>query len=305
MVDILNSRFEIHNENILTTDLFKQWVFFTDLHEEYTVFNENHLLGLLLARCKAKFEPVNVRLGDVIDNFVNSSKKTEELTLRQFRDAVEDLQSHWNTYFECEHVIDLVNGLFTRFGSLNLAPQTNLDDICNVDPTCAYRMSNEAIRRFTVIFCIFFRHIYLDLDCITVPHKHTDFEIENYHRQAGLDAFYEHAMYSDLCPAARITYKQDFAGMYHSIPQVIYFHFPDYVRKKQISLIDIRKGAQHLHCLSVALELKPDILVKFEDEIFPKAWHWILLPGGKVYLRNPEQQTFTADNLWTLLRMIV
>lgn len=304
MIDLLNEKFEIAHENVLTNELFNKWVFLTDLHEEYATFNENHLLALLLARCKAKYEPVNVRLGDVFENFVNSSKRTDELTLRQFRDAVEDLQSHWNEYFECEKIIELLDGLFTRFGSLNLVPQTNLDDITNIDPTCTYRMSNEAIRRFSVIFCVMYRHVYLDLSSEMAPTKQNNLQIENYHRQAGLDAFYEHAMYSDLCPAARITYKQDFAGMYHSIPQVVYFHFPDYVRKRQINLDEIRSGVKHLNCLSVALEMKPDIPVKFEDELFPESWHWILLPGGKIYLRSPECKTYTAESLWSLLALL-
>ena len=304
-MDEMNRKFENEHENFLTKENWEKWIFFTDLHEDYKNFNEAHLWGLLLARCKARFEPVNIRLGDVYENFVNSSKKTNELTLRQFRDAIEDLQSHWTEYFEHENVVIMVDALFTKFGSLNLCPQTNLDDVTNIDPLIPDRMSNEAIRRFTMIFCVFYRHILLDFRCEYLPDIPLNLEIEHYHRQAALDAFYEHAMFADLCPAARITYKQDFAGMYHSVPQVVYFHFPDYIRKRQVDLDEIRRGSKHLNCLSVVLEMKPDVSVKFEDDLFLlDTWCWILLSGGKVYLQSPSQKIYSANCIWTLLSEI-
>jgi len=305
MLHELNRRFETDNVNILTTDFFLKWVFETDLHEEFKVFNACHLTGLLLARCKARFDPKTLRAGDYFPNFVHCTKKTSELSLRQFRESVEDLQSHWNEYFENENIVCLIDGLFTRFGSLNLCPQQNLDDITNMDPNIPHRISNEAIRRFTSIFCVMYRHVYIDMNCVELDDHNTECpDIQSYHRQAGLDAFYEHAMYADLPPAARITYKQDFLGMYHSVPQVVYFHYPDYARKRQVDLTELKKGTMHLHCLSVALELKPDMKVKFEDDVLSAEWSWIILSGGRVYLQNPEKRFFTASSIWTLLKFI-
>jgi hypothetical protein len=85
---------------------------------------------------------------------------------------------------------------------------------------------------------------------------------------------------------------------------VVYFHFPEYVRKRQIELSEIIKGTNHLNCLSVALEMKPDVPVKFEDDQLTANWSWIILSGGKVYLQSPTKQFYTATSMWTLLHYI-
>lgn len=292
----------------LDEELWRHWLWDCGLHEPLSPkFNRCHLVGLLIARHKAKFQPFDVRLCEALPNIIHPSKRSSELTLRQLRDAVEDLQVHWADHCKCgDGVVDVIDALWTRFGSLNLMDQSGaLDDVASLDPETPGRMSNAAIRRFTVLFCVLYRHLDLEASCIHVETPPSqDLDIQNYHRQAGLDAFHEHAMYADLPPAARITYKQDFAGMYHSITQVVYFHFPDYARKRQISLEDIRLGTQHLHCLSVALELRPDIPVRMEDDQWEGTWGWILLPGGKIYLVSPERKVHSADTIWQLLDIV-
>lgn len=91
-------------------------------------------------------------------------------------------------------------------------------------------------------------------------------------------------MYANIPPASRVIYKQDFAGMYQSITQVVYCHFPDYARKGQFGLAGIRSGKSQLHCLSVAMELRPYIPLALEDDAWKEGWNWLLMLGGKVYL---------------------
>jgi hypothetical protein len=283
---------------------WKQWLWHTDMHASPSPhFNRSHLLGLLIARHKAKHEPFSIRLGEALPGIIHESKLSCDLTLRQLRDAVEDLQMHWSQH--CENgdgVVDVIDALWARFGELNLGPQLGLDDHASLDPTDPSRMSNAAIRRFTVIFCVLYRHLDLEANAVAIGTQHMEFDIQKYHVQAGLDAFYEHAMYADIPPASRITYKQDFAGMYHSITQVVFFHFPDYARKKQATMEQIKSGKSQLHCLSVALELRPDIPVKMEDEQWDNnSYNWVLLSGGKIYLVTPSREVWCADNLWHLL----
>jgi hypothetical protein len=286
----------------LDEKLWRSWLWSTDLHAPpCPQFNRCHLLGLLIARHRALHQPFDVRLGECLPNIVHASKRTCDLTLRQLRDAVEDLQMHWSEH--CKHgdgVVDVLDALWTRFGTLNLCPQVGLDDLASLDPDDPTRMSNAAIRRFVVIFCVLYRHLDLEACAVEVDDPF-DFQIEKFHVQAGLDAFYEHAMYADIPPASRITYKQDFSGMYHSITQVVYFHFPDYARKKQLPMEKIVAGTSHLHCLSVAQELRPDIPVKMEDDVWAKGWNWSLLSGGKLYLVSPTRSIYTATAIWSLL----
>lgn len=299
----LNRRLE-EGYAFLDESSWREWLWECDLHAPLAPkFNKAHLLGLLLARHKAMHSPSDVRLGETLPTIVHPSKRARELSLRQLRDAVEDLQVHWSEHCKAgDGVVDAIDALWTRFGELNLTRQQALDDLASVDPDTPDRMSNAAIRRFTAVFCVLFRHLELEASCVHMEPLHYDFDIQSYHRQAGLDSFYEHAMYADLPPAARIAYKQDFAGMYHSITQVVYFHYPDYARRKPISLEDIRKGTQQLHCLSVALELRPDITVCMEDEQWSEGWNWMLLSGGKVYLVTPDRVVYSADSIWTLLQ---
>jgi hypothetical protein len=90
--------------------------------------------------------------------------------------------------------------------------------------------------------------------------------------------------------------------MYHSITQVLYFHFPDYSRKRQISLEELRKGKPVLHCLSVALQLVPDVEVCLEDETWWKGkYSWVVMPGGKVYLAGPSGGLWTGASVWDMV----
>jgi hypothetical protein len=289
-------------ERALDEGAWREWLYDCDMHAPLSPkFNRAHLLGLLLARQKALHNPSDVRLCEALPHVVHASKRTCELTVRQLRDALEDLQMHWATHCASgDGVVDALDGLWSRFGAINLMPLASVDDLASVDPEAPDRMSNAAIRRFTVTFCVLFRHLDLESTCQHVEDdKDYDFDIQDYHRQAGLDSFYEHAIYADLPPASRITYKQDFAGMYHSITQVVYFHFPDYSRRRQISLEEIREGKKLLHCLSVALQLRPDMEVKMEDEQWGETC-WVVLPGGKVYMML-DGSVLTSDSIWALL----
>lgn len=303
MIARLNRRFEM-GERCITPAVWRHWLWGCDLHAApMPVFNECHLLGLLIARHKAHFEPcsMNIRLGDALPNIVFPDKMAAELTLRQLRDATEDLQMHWKQH--CVHgdaVVDVMEALWARFGDINLRSQC-LDDLASIDPEFPHRVGNSAIKRFVALFCVLFRHVDLETTAAKYEESSEDFDVQPYHRQAGLDAFYDHSMYADLPPASRITYKQDFTGMYHSITQVVYFHFPDYNRKRQESLEEIRKGESFLHCLSVACELRPDIPVIHEDDVWKKGWNWLLLSGGTVYLVAPPSTVLTASTMWHLL----
>jgi hypothetical protein len=305
MLALLNHALE-KGEMFLDENLWRDWLWRTDLHAPLCPqFNRAHLLGLLIARHRAKHQSLVVRLGECLPNIVHAAKRSCDLTLRQFRDAVEDVQMHWAEH--CKHgdgIVDVLDALWTRFGEFNLCEQIGLDDLACVDPQIPTRMSNAAIKRFTAIFCVLYRHLDLEASCKIVD-RAPNVQIENFHVQAGLDAFYEHAMHADIPPASRITYKQDFAGMYHSITQVVYFHYPDYSRKRQLPLNEILAGKSFLHCLSVALELRPDIPVRMEDELWAEGWNWMLLSGGDVYLISPLREVFSAESIWSLLEVVL
>ena len=288
-------------------ELFYRWLWKTDLQAPLKPrFNENHLLGLFLARCKAQTgDTCLLRISDISPGIMHCNRIVKELTFRQWKYVVEDVQMHWHEYFSFEKLEDLVDALFVKFGLFNVC-ECYIDDLSAINPERPRRLSDATLRRYLSLFCVMFRHIDLDArseDLIADSGCHYD--IQSYHVQASLDNFYEHAMLTDIPIGSRIQYKQDFSGMYHSISQVVYFHYPNYARKKQISLEDIKRGHKSIYCLSVAMQLQPDVTCMYEDEALPDQWCWVMLTGGTVYLRSPTDQIFTSSSMWSLVACAV
>jgi hypothetical protein len=302
-----NKQFEMGNLELNESD-WNEWLWCTDMHEPIQPrFNLNHLYGLLLSRYKALLHKNSLnqfRVCDIIDSIVHSNKNVADLTFKEFRNMMEDIQIHWHDYFKQNQFEQIVDVLFVRFGMFNLNEQT-FDDLSAIDPENPLRLNDATLRRFLSAFCVMYRHIDLEAKSNNITKKiDKDFDIQNFHVQAGLDIFYEHAMLADLPLASRIQYKQDFKEMYHSVSQVTYFHYPNYARKKQISLEDIQIGNNAIHCLSVALQLRPDIPCVYEDEMCPPSWCWMLLTGGTVYLISPDKNVYCADRIWNLFQML-
>ena len=118
-----------------------------------------------------------------------------------------------------------------------------------------------------------------------------------------MDTYYEHMMLADLPPAARITYKQDFAGMYHCVSQVVYFHYPSYERRKPPLLEDVRLGSPAVKALASAMQLDPELKVVYEDDLFDTGCKVVvLMAGGLVYVLEPgpmaTRRVWVSPGLW-------
>lgn len=85
-------------------------------------------------------------------------------------------------------------------------------------------------------------------------------DMHNNHREASLDDFYYYSMIVDLVPGAIVQYQQQFRHLFHSVSQVIYFHYPSYHRRKQLGMHEIRsRDAQAEHLLPLLLQLHPTV----------------------------------------------
>lgn len=117
-------------------------------------------------------------------------------------------------------------------------------------------------------------------------------------------------------PASRLLYMHDFPGMYHSISQVVYFHNPQYQRRRQ-PLNEVRqiargaKGAVHL--LPVIYQIYPSVESLHEDDFFSlvvskpqsECFKWIFM-GNDVYLahyqdKGGEVTVYGSDNISILV----
>lgn len=297
--------------------LWDEWVWHSDLHERVSAqypLARSHLLGLLVLRQRARLQPelMHLRLNELFPHIVHGSVPVSDLSLRQTRDAAEDLQMHWAEYADDERLTRALDALSTRFGQIAMRGDPKLSDPLSVDPL-TNALTAPAVRRFTSLFCVLYRHLALSAAAedeegeggeAAAPDPLGN-ELQAYHVHAGLDDFYRHAMFADIPPAARILYKGDFQGMYHCVTQVVYMHFPSYERRRQIDLDRLRTGRHLINALSALLQMCPeDAHLVYEDETLRPGWNWVLLSGGgALYLVQwPSFRVYTASSIWTLVR---
>tara|TARA_B110001450_G_scaffold30661_1_gene26739 strand:+ start:7569 stop:8453 length:885 start_codon:yes stop_codon:yes gene_type:complete len=131
--------------------------------------------------------------------------------------------------------------------------------------------------------------------------------IFNHHREASIDDFYELSMVADLGPGAIIQYKNKFRFLFHSVSQVIYFHYPAYDRQVQRPLHEIVcYGSPANSLLPLLRQIDPDIPVLYEHTGAGHApthsnlkWSWVLA-GGHIVLVSRDGSAFCAEDLRVL-----
>jgi hypothetical protein len=291
--------------------VWDSWLWELDPAEPTSVncmLNKMHLVGLIIARYRALREPSLTNVVLSLPHVVHARARVAVLTPRQLKDVVEDIQMRWTQLIEDpeleDKLVDTVDACMTRFGEFNLRPFA-YDDVNMVESEQrADRMGHTVIRRFASIFLILYRHLHMLHSCRRVESGDTSCveTVQDFHVQASMEAFYRHSMHMDLPPAARLLYREEFAGFYNCISQVIYLHFPEYQRKTQMSLEKIRAGTEPaLYSLSPLMEMYPEINLCQEDELWKKnAWNWVVM-GTRVYLVNPDKEIFYSKNLLLLL----
>ena len=307
-ISSLNSALEAGYD--LPPTIWDEWLWKCDLSEPGTpncILNKMHLLGLIIARYRALREPSLVEVCLGLPGIVNFQTNVATLTPRQLKDVVDCMQMHWSQYIDSvptETLIENVDACMIRFGMMNLK-QCLYDDVNMRDALSEHRMNNPTIRRFVSIFCVLYRHIHMHHISME-PEKIADAEmIQDCHIQASQDTFFKLAMHSDLPPAARLLYRQDFAGFYHCVSQVVYFHYPSYERPNQLSITALRDGQSSVSTLAPVCELYPEINVCFEDDT-PKenSWNWVLM-GKHVFLLRPDGSALRSGNILVLLGAFV
>jgi len=303
----VNSAFESGAEDPPAT-IWNEWLWESDLAEPVTVdcmLNRSHLLGLLIARYRALREPELMNVCISVPNMTYSNTRVSVMTPRQLQDTLQDLQMHWARYvdeIDPSVLLELTDAVMARFGHFCTCSAV-YDDVSMRDSSDAGRMSLPCIRRFVSTLVVLYRHLDLMDRCTPPPCVEESPElVQDYHVQASMEAFYKHTMHADLPPAAKLLYRQDFAGFYHCVSQVVYFHFPSYERKVQLKLDAIRSGMHPVHTLAPLMEMYPEIELCYEDEVPAKGrWTWILMCGGRVYLTDGAERTWFDTNMLRLM----
>jgi hypothetical protein len=131
----------------------------------------------------------------------------------------------------------------------------------------------------------------------------------DFHREASLDEFYELDMVTTVPLGSIVQYRDKFRYLFHSISQVVYFHFPSYQRGRQASMLELESEGVPPKCiLPLLLQIDPTTPVFYEHTgAGCRATHaahahsWLVL-GAFVLLVDRNMASYCARDLRTLLR---
>ena len=134
----------------------------------------------------------------------------------------------------------------------------------------------------------------------------------NHHREASIDEFYDMSMVADCMVGSVTQYKHKFQFLFHSISQVVYYHFPTYERQRQQPMAFLEGyGIPGTNLLPLLLQLDPDIPVYYEHTgagrraaYAAHTFSWVFM-SGYILLLDREGAVFCAEDLRSLLLLSV
>lgn len=314
----------------LPDHVFESWLWRSDPEETYSkdvLLNRCQLLGFLVCLCKGMQS--GTEGPSVPDRLRLMEKPVGEMSLRELKDTMENLQIEWPIFLErleknpnaqanLDAVISLLDQCAARFGELCLKAydESVLDDLGSVEPfqgSGLMRVTLACIRRTVSAFMVFYRHLHLLAVCKTLPPEWVDHKISKYHLEASGDDFNLLCMHISLPVAAKLCYKHDFPGMYNHVSQVAFFHNSEYQRAPRVKLEEL-KGAPVEQVLPALLQLYPSIGVKYEEDSMDlsdrqadgscQGWFWLVLPR-RVYLVDPSRNVWYSTEVTRLLKVYV
>ena len=325
----------------ISPDMWTDWLWFIDAREELTsknLLNEFHLTGLILCRMSAMqlhMQPSKINLcyctnnvmhlytASLLGSFAMDEKTYAMLSMREVKNHVQQTQMH--LYDMChtsfKNTQTHVAALFTRVGQLllyNASEGENMyDDLNELQPGISdtvksHIFTESSVRWYMNVFYIVFRSLHL-YEHAKPPNALADKAVlQIFHVEATLDVFYEQTMRWDLPPGAVLCYQHEFVGMFNSISQVVYFNYPEYERRKQLSWELVATGDHAIYSLAPLLSLYPDVEIVHEDaplQCVPgreevntsiTCWRLLLVPGF-LYLLSPTGEIFHHKNICELL----
>lgn len=313
----------------LPDEAWDEWLWRTDPEEPYSpeiLLNRCQLLGLLICLYKgtADCSTTPMHTDDETARLTLMSKPVRNMTLRELKDTLENLQVEWplflkrlpnnpNAQTNLEAVVSLLDQCFSRFGTLCLAAagEEVMDDLGSVEPHTGgfLKLTRACIRRTVCTFMVFYRHLHLLAVARQVPNTYCDCGISKYHMEASGDDFNLLCMHLTLPVAAKMNYKHDFPEMYNHVSQVVFFHNSEYQRIPRAKLEDL-KTSEPEHILPALLQLHPQITIKYEEDHIDLSgkstgsdWWWLVV-AGRIYLVDPERRVWYSPDVTSLLKNV-
>lgn len=302
---------------------WERWLWGTNPHEEFhpdVMMNENHLLGLFLARYMATYyeQAAQANLSALLPRPLHLFPcKAADLTLRQLRDTVQNLQCYWmrERAYEMPNSMAFLDACMCRFGQLAIEggdAEVMNDQGAVEDDVCGkLRLTGTSIRRFVSVLLIFYRHLYIETNRVDIDapgDQGFDCNILLHHMRSACDEYYDLSLHWALMPGYKLLYVHDFPSMFHSISQVVYFHNADHALVPHDLRPELATVGQMeaVHVVPVLQHLYPDIDVLFECadlvEHSTKNRYAFFVIARRVYLLTPEIKFYFHPNVTMLLK---
>jgi len=150
----------------------------------------------------------------------------------------------------------------------------------------------------------------LSAEVVSVADASTLVDLHAHHREASIDEYYVNAMVADLPVGSILQYAHRFQYLFHSVTQVIYFHWPSYKRLGQIPLAELQQpDTAPANLLPLLMQIDPEIPVLNEHTkalchtcatTAAAPWAWINVSGffalvhhdGSVYVARDLRELF-------------
>jgi hypothetical protein len=298
-------------------------------------YNTMNVVGLLICSLLYKHNILEIEkqnfeelLGEYHEKIWLHEKTLKEMNIKELKDLLSCFQMYfkemmfltsdgWNCKINLEEFLILVMHqigflYLNEFKYSEKEKETMLDEI--EEQSDEWCMLRESSLTFT-IQCI---HSLMRLQQLLLGAKMISdedaelsgvkkIELQEFHREASLDDFYEICMMYDCYCGSVLQYKQRFRYLFHSPSQVVFFHWPNYQRRRQSPLEVLRqKDAEDFRVLGLLKQLDPTIPILFEhtkvgsvSEHAKYKFSWCVW-GGFVFLMNERGEAFCANDVRTL-----
>lgn len=169
----------------------------------------------------------------------------------------------------------------------------------------------EAVRQLLLAMHTLLSAFCLLVHSTYVPAATAPTNVEDFHRESSMDDFYELHMLATVPIASIVQYRDRFKHLFHSVSQVVYYHFPAYMRTKQLAIEELQADAvPAVNLLPLLQQIHPTVPVLYEHTAAGlrtaherHAFAWVVL-GPFVVLVDRHMHSYAASDLRSLLRLL-
>jgi len=312
----------------LATDLVVRWLVQCDRGEKLTEDqNSMHVVGDAICAALHMHDVPIPSLTELNDSRLRArlflcDGAISDFSVRALQDFLCNLQAEFNTLYELTEQgymchVDMTTMLLMVMKRLgywlrhDFQPPDGDDSLRDVaDPDAGgWLRLRPAVSRSMLdavhALLSFHRLLVMAEPLPSTTHTH---ELHPAHLEASMEFWWELSSVAD-CPVGGITqYKNNFQYLFHSVSQVIYYHYPAYNRRMQKTFAEIEAGvAGPLHVLPLLLQVAPEIPVLYEhtgagslSACSQAPFSWCVF-GQFALLVQRSGKTFCAQDINTLL----